>query len=222
MPNSFTEGQHALAFLISESSGNRSREQGTVLAGSGSARALTAGMVVGKRLIGAAGAATAFAGNTGNGVMGAITVTGPAKRGGYKLIVITVVANAGNFLLFDPDGILVGKGAVAAAFALGGVAFTLADGATDFAVGDGFDIAVSGGTDKYLQTDFAGTLGEQNAAGILMQDVSAADAVDNANGAFLIRHAEVASAELVWIGGASAAQKAAALLQLNRLGIRER
>ena len=52
-PTNFSEGQHALAFLISEAPGTRSRENVIILSGSGSTRPLTAGMVVGKRLSGA-------------------------------------------------------------------------------------------------------------------------------------------------------------------------
>lgn len=222
MPTSFTESQHALAFLVSEAPGTRSREKATILAGSGATRPLTAGMVVGKRLISATAAAAAWAGNTGNGAMGAITVTGPAKRGVYKLVIITAAANAGLFQLFDPDGQLVEVGNVAAAFSSGGMAFTLADGGTDFAAGDGFDLEVSGGTDKYLQVDFSGTLGEQNAAGVLAQDVTAADGADATNGLVFVRDCEVNSAELVWPAGATSDQKEDALLLLNRLGIRER
>ncbi len=94
-------------------------------------------------------ASAAVAGNTGNGTMGAITVSTGAKLGVYKLTVIAAAANAGNFTVEDPQGITVDNGAVASAFSSGGLAFTLADGATDFAAGDQFTITVTatGGTD---------------------------------------------------------------------------
>lgn len=88
-------------------------------------------------------AATAYAGNTGNGVMGAVTVSAGAKIGTYKLTIVDPAANVGNFLVEDPDGITIGQGDVAAAFSAGGLAFTLADGATDFVAGDGFNIVVT-------------------------------------------------------------------------------
>ena len=87
--------------------------------------------------------AAAFAGNTGNGTMGAVTVSAGAKAGVYNLIVIEPGANAGVFQVIDPDGVFVGRGTVAVAFSAGGLAFTLADGATDFVAGDGFTITVT-------------------------------------------------------------------------------
>ncbi|NBC37355.1 hypothetical protein GTZ99_12420 [Novosphingobium sp. FSY-8] len=86
----------------------------------------------------------AFSGNTGNGAMGTVTVSAGAKIGVYSLVVIEPGTNAGKFTLTDPDGVVVGTGAVAAAFSAGGLAFTLADGATDFASGDGFSLTVAG------------------------------------------------------------------------------
>lgn len=106
------------------------------------------GTALGRVITGGAGAATAAPGNTGNGTFGSITVTAPAKVGMYRLVITHVATNAGTFLVVDPDGIPVGTGTVAVAFSKGGLAFTLADGATDFALGDAFNIAVTG-TYKY-------------------------------------------------------------------------
>lgn len=97
--------------------------------------------------------AAAQAGNTGNGTMGAVTVSAGAKAGVYTLEIIEVAANAGTFIVIDPDGVPIGTGNVAAAFSAGGLAFTLADGATDFVAGDGFTITVTltaggAGTDR--------------------------------------------------------------------------
>lgn len=104
----------------------------------------------------AAGTATeTHAGNTGNGAMGAITVSAGAKAGVYTLTVVEPAANAGAFVVEDPDGIIIGHGTVAVAFSAGGLAFTLADGATDFVSGDTFLITVAltagGGTTKYVR-----------------------------------------------------------------------
>lgn len=96
----------------------------------------------------AAGAASANAGNTGNGAFGTITASSGAKEGTYRVNVTAAAANAGTFLVEDPDGNVVGIGTVGSAFSKNGIAFTLADGATDFVVGDGFTFAVAptGGT----------------------------------------------------------------------------
>jgi hypothetical protein len=92
--------------------------------------------------------AAAWTTNTGNGAMGAITVSAAAKVGVYKLRVIEPAANAGTFIIEDPDGNEISvKGTVGSAYSGGGLAFTLADGATDFVSGDGFDITVSAITD---------------------------------------------------------------------------
>lgn len=91
-------------------------------------------------------AAAALGTNTGNGAMGAITVDEAVARDGvYTLTIIEPAANGGTFVVADPDGVQIGDGAVAAAFNAGGLAFTLADGATDFVAGDSFAITVSGG-----------------------------------------------------------------------------
>lgn len=101
-----------------------------------------AGLIGGEALVGTAVAA-AQVGNTGNGTMGAVTVSAGAKAGLYSLEIIEPAANAGTFIVLDPDGVEVGTGNVAAAFNAGGIAFTLADGATDFVAGDGFNITVT-------------------------------------------------------------------------------
>jgi hypothetical protein len=93
----------------------------------------------------------AFTGNTGNGAMGAVTVTAGTKLGVHKLVIIEPGANVGNFVVYDPDGIPASAhGTVASAYSAGGLAFTLADGATDFVAGDGFDITVSEGVNGNL------------------------------------------------------------------------
>lgn len=91
----------------------------------------------------ATGSSAALGTNTGNGTMGAITVTAGAKQGDYVLTIIEPGANVGTFTVSDPDGVQVGDGAVASAYSAGGLAFTLADGATDFVAGDSFTITVA-------------------------------------------------------------------------------
>lgn len=214
------ENKHTEAFLISEAPHMRSRDRATILAGSGSARVLTAGMVVGKRLSGDA-VATADAGNSGTGAMGAITVTGAAKPGVHRLIIIEPGANVGTFVIFDPDGIPGPKGAVASAYSARGLAFTLAD-ATDFVAGDGFNIEVTKSAEKWLQLDLTAATGEAEAAGILRDDITAANGTDNPDGAIFNMDCEVTAAELVWPAGITAAQIALATVQFNRLGIKLR
>lgn len=93
-------------------------------------------------------AGAAVVGNTGGGTITAAPVVTPAdaKIGVYKAICIAAAAAAGTFLVSDPDGGVVGVATVGVAFSGGGLAFTIADGAPDFAVGDAFTITVSGAT----------------------------------------------------------------------------
>lgn len=207
-----TEGVHAGGFMVSEANNTRSREKITILSGED----LDAGAVLGVVNTGTA-AATAFSGNTGNGAMGAITVSGPAKAGTYNLIITEPATNAGNFIVLDPNGDFVGQGDVAAAFSAGGLAFTLADGATDFAAGDGFTIAVGVTASKYRGYDPTHTDGSQTAVAILW------DAVDASGGDMpataIVRAAEINDGELVWFSGASSGQKATGLAQLAKVGI---
>src|SRR5690242_4149823 len=124
---------------------------------------LVRGQVVGAVTVGAAVAA-AFAGNTGNGVMGAVTTGANAKPGVYKVVIVEPAANAGTFIVEDPDGNIVGRGTVAVAF-VGPINFTLADGATDFIAGDGFDVTVAAGSGKYKSSVLAATDGSQRPLG---------------------------------------------------------
>lgn len=151
-----TFGVRAADFILSEAPGARSRENGTMLSG----ETWVAGQVLGEVEVGAASAA-AQAGNTGTGTIGAITVGAGAKAGVYRLEIIEPGANAGTFILEDPDGIEVGTGTVAVAFSAGGLAFTLSD-ATDFIAGDGFNITVAAGSGKLRKFATANTDGSQH------------------------------------------------------------
>lgn len=109
----------------------------------------------------ASGACTpaAVTGNTGNGTMGAVTVYPTAKLGYYLVRVVATATNAGVIAVFYPNGTLVGYGNVAAAFVGGGLSFTLADGSTDFAVGDAFTLPVTG-TERYSRVAAASDLSD--------------------------------------------------------------
>lgn len=213
-----TEKFHNSGFIVSEAEGKLSRDSGVI-----TAQLLQTGAVLGRRYTGGtpAGVAAAFAGNTGNGAMGAITVSGSAIPGVYRLIVIEPGTNLGVFQVEDPNGKFVGRGTVGSAFSGGGLAFTLADGATDFVAGDGFNITVSGGSFKYVAFDPAASTGEQTPVAILIGnggdtvDATAADRV----AAILTRFAEVNSGELIWGGSVTTQQKTDALAVLALAGI---
>jgi len=155
--------------------------------------------------------------NTGNGAMGAITVSNTAKPGDYSLKIIKAAANAGDFQVKDPDGLVVGNGTVASAFSGGGLAFTLADGETDFVLGDSFTITVAGGSGYYAQHNTSGTDGRDKAAGILFEAVDASTA--SLAGVGIVRNAEVNADEIGWKTGVSAGDKAAGIESLTARGI---
>jgi hypothetical protein len=140
------------------------------------AAALLRGAVLGKTVTAGTGTATAGGSNSGNGVMGAVTVAGAVKAGNYAVKITKAAANAGDFEVYDPSGDLVGLGTVAVAFAGGGLSFTLADGSADFIVGDSFAIAVTALTEKYKLATLAATDGSNVPRAIL------ADAADPSGG----------------------------------------
>lgn len=144
---------------------------------------LVRGSVLGV-VVTAATAVAAAGANTGNGVMGAVTASGIVQEGVYQLKVTKTVANAGDFEVIDPRGAVIGVGSVAAAFNAGGLAFTLADGATDFVAGDSFAITVSALTVKYKLATRAAVDGSQNPIAILA-DAAAASGGDVTSGIYL-------------------------------------
>lgn len=196
-----TEGVHAGEFLLSEANGSRSREEVTITAGAG---ILAAGTLIALITAANAAVATADGGNAGNGVMGAITTASAAITGTYVLTITEAVANGGKFELVDPLGSLVGEGSVGVAFVGGGLSFTLADGATDFAVDDVFTVAVTAALGEYRPYDDDGTDdGRRAASGILYAPVDAT--LNDIRAVAVVRDAEVIERLLTGLDAAGAA-----------------
>lgn len=224
MTTSFTETTvRSFEFVRWEADADYSREEITILAGSGSDRVLTAGMVLG-RVRGAIAAPVAFTAanagrnNTGNGTFAATpTAKAGLMEGTYKLVIVEPGTDVGRFVIFDPNGVLIGNGTVATAYDGPHLAFTLQDGSTDFVAGDGFLITVAAGT-KYIQHHQDGTTGNEIAAAILAYDKTAPNGVDVKATAF-VRNCVVKSASLVWQSDIEAGEKTTALAQLAALGI---
>lgn len=141
----------------------------------------------------ATGTATALAAeaNVGDGVMGSVTVGEGAKDGVYTLSITKAVADAGDFSVTGPSGESVGTGKVGTAFDKGGISFTLADGATDFAKGDSVTITVT--TDQPGQ--YVAYASGADVAGILLEPVNAtshdAEAVILARGPAVVARSTV-------------------------------
>jgi hypothetical protein len=129
----------------------------------------TVGTVLGRFLASPVATAAAVVG-TGNGAIGTVTATAKAKIGTYTVRIVKAVANAGEFNVLDPNGKVIGTGTVAVAFTSPDLTFTLADGSTDFALGDTISIAVSG-TEKYKKVEATATDGTDVARAIFIADV---------------------------------------------------
>lgn len=191
-----------------------------------SLKTYTPGTVLGKTLVSGSAAAVAGASNTGNGTMGSITVSSHAKIGQYILRITVASSNAGAFELLNANGSVVGTGNVASAFVGAGLAFTLADGSTDFIVGDTFVITVTG-TEKYKILEntasdgsaaFAGIyIGASNGLGI---DTSVAATTDTTV-LILERGPALVAKEGLTLGASinTAAEKAALYAQMAAVGI---
>lgn len=106
----------------------------------------------------AAVSAAKAGGNTGNGT-NTLDVTTPvlanAQVGVYTIRCVTAAANSGTFEVKDPKGQSLGQYVVGATFA-DQIKFVIADGATDFIVGDGFDVTVTFNTIAVPGCHFAG------------------------------------------------------------------
>jgi hypothetical protein len=185
-----TEAIHPGEFLLSEMDLYGSRDTVTVASGQGK---LNAGTVLGKTLVVTTAPGTAFAG-TGNGAitMDASTpVLAGAIAGAYTATMVTVVANGGVWSVVDPNGQSIGNAYTAQTFA-NKLKFVIADGATDFVLGDKFTITVAAGDLKYRLSPADGSTakdGTSTAAAVIWEAVDATSA--DISVAAIARNAEV-------------------------------
>ena len=213
----FSDAGYDAGFLMSEAPGRISREQVLLAA---RATDTIAGTVLGKVLLGAATVTPAAqAGNVGNGSIGAPTADAGAPAGVYRVAIVAAAANAGKFEVEGPDGAVVGAGNVAVAFN-GPINFTLADGSTDFAVGDAFTVTVAyaAGSGQVALLNLAATSGAQIADCILLLRQAANESAAK-RCAVVARDCEVNGNLLIWPAGITTDQKKAAEAQLAAKGI---
>lgn len=208
---------HDGGFIASEAPGSFSRDRITLAMG----QDLKAGTVLGKIINGAA-TFEADAGNVGNGTLAGsvgqeVDVLAGAKPGVYLVLCVAAATDAGVFHVFDPDGKFVGVAEVGTAFATE-IGFEIADDSVDFAAGDSFTITVAAGAGRWEQLDLTGTDGTEQAAGILFGDIDATEA-HTAAAAIVRGPCEVQLDALTWPTGITDNQKAAALAELELLGI---
>jgi Bacteriophage lambda head decoration protein D len=212
-----TEGRYGGEAILSEAPGALSRSNvrvgasQTILANGLLARvANTAGVSI----------AQSFAG-TGNGVL---TLASPAynskvKDGAYKLTCVTVAANGGVFRVEDPMGNSLGNATVGAAFAKE-IRFTIADGATDFALGDEFTLAVSFDEEdaQYVAYNPSGSDGSEVPAALSIYAVTTGVGVSQLASA-MVRSCELNGSNIAWPSGITTAQKNDAIQALEARGV---
>lgn len=205
-------------WLKHESDPRYTRDAVTLLS-TGSVRTIPSGTVLGRIVAATPATAAAAEGNTGDGAMGAVAVGLGAEPGTYRLAMAEAATNGGSFAVTAPDGRLVGLGRVGAAFAGGGLSFTLADGSTDFAVGDAFTITVAAGSGGFVELDPEGALGSARPAAILVDPVTV-PATGDAAGLALVRGPAIVRADgLAWPDAFEDADEAAGRQALAALGI---
>lgn len=170
------------------------RDSATLLAGSGSDREIGVGDVLGKVLF---GTPTAVKAGTGNGTMTGPTLKARAQVGDYVARCIAAASNAGTFAVFDPLGRRMADATVAVAYDNGEIGFTIADGGTDWIVGDTWTITVPEGSGKVVAYDQDAVNGAQRFWGIAIADFTAPDGVDLPGAVAVVRGPAVAiTAEL--------------------------
>jgi hypothetical protein len=221
--SSIDETIHAAAFIVNESDDGYYSRDNVVVAIS---QTLVPGSVLGKTAVAAnvTSSAAASAANTGNGVF-TIDATAPvstaAQDGVYEVVCIAVTGDGGEFAVFDPAGVEIGRVAVAGTFD-NQIKFAIADGSTDFAAGDRFLVTVGveyDGDMQYAALNLSGTDGTQNAVAVAVYPVTT-DGTHTAHLTAITGHATVRLADLTWPAGITAAQKAHALDQLRSVGIK--
>lgn len=187
---------------------------------------LVAGAVLGKIETGTptatAGTPVSGVGGTvGNGTVSAVTADAGAMAGTY-LLVCTATGATGKFRVMKPDGTLDGILTIGTAYN-GSINLTVADGANDWLIDDIIPVVVAySGTEtapKYVEHDPAATDGSQNVAGILMKATDASSA-DVTTTAFVRGPAVINKNDITWKTGATAAQIAKGIAQLQALGIK--
>jgi glycerate-2-kinase len=210
------EGRHPGEFIINEDPGHRSREAIKI----GASQTLEPNTVVAKKAVIADAVATpsAAAGNTGDATiaMTAPELTSKAIDGRYKGIALTATTVRWE----DPSGKDLGISTHAAAFAKGGIKFTITAGATPNVAGDEFyvDVALDAADYEWVAFDQDGTDGSEVAAGIVIYGATTGVG-ESAKVAAIVRGAEVNGNCLVWPDDIDAAEQVNGEQALGALGI---
>ena len=195
-----------------------------VTAYEGSSTSYPVGTVLGRTFVSTSVTATAGT-NTGNGAIGTVTATGKAQRGTYTIRIIKAASNAGDFTVSDSSGAVIGNGTVAVAYS-NQIAFTLADGATDFVVGDSWTVEVVGDY-KYKKVEATATDGSNIARAIYISandgsfGTSTIAATTDTSVIALVRGAAIVGKETLTYGASvdTTAEKTKLYSELEAIGI---
>jgi hypothetical protein len=163
---------------------------------------------------------------TGNGTVSAITLGPDAKPGNYRVECIEAVVNGGKFKLVGPTGEVIAVGSIVAG--AGGTLVlslqrqlnvTITDAATDFVVGDFFNVTVFNNlaSGKVVAWDPTTFDGRDDAVGVLVSAINAS-AADTA-GVIVTRDAIIVKGSLQWGAAITDAQKESAYIDLASRGI---
>ncbi len=115
----------------------------------------------------------AIGGNVGNGTLTVSAIGPDVIEGTYTAKCILKRSDRGTFEIRSPSGGVIDEANVGTPLQSTTFSLTIADGSTDFAVGDGFTITVAGGT--YSGYSFEDDAGVQVAAGVLSIAIDTSD-----------------------------------------------
>jgi hypothetical protein len=136
----------------------------------------------------------------------------------FNITVTKVTAtDTGLFQVTAPDGTVIGTYATGAAAFATQIKFTIADGGTDFIVGDGFDITIAAGTGRLVAHSPSAVDGSEVASDILYLGVTTGVG-ETANAVGVYQDVEIVADRLAW-GAHDTNQKAAALAELALQGV---
>ena len=203
--------------LIAEVHPDLCRAERTLLAGDGADREIKVGTVMGQILFGTP--TEDHTDNTGDGAMSGLALKANAQLGDYSAECIAVSTDGGTFAVFDPLGRRLADASVGVAYDNGEIAFTIADGGTDFEVGDVFTITVPEGSKKYVPLSLTAVDGSARVAGVSTVNKTAPNGVD-VPFVNLERLATVKSTGLIYPSGATSDQRAAIVAALDDLHIK--
>ena len=209
------EGFYTGAFMVSESPGALSRDGG-VLINTGTAAATYQGGLVLSLDVTGTPTVVAVGGLAGKGTLGSVVQGAAMTVGTY-----TAIANsASTFAVSNPGNDAMAQATVGTVYADAEIGFTIASGATAFAVGDTFNIVIPAGDGNFVPYS-----GAHPASAVLFNQVKGLAASGTRKVAVIARNAEVNASELQWdasiinAGTATAGLQATALAQLKAKGI---